>query len=291
MKKEVAALSEYQRFVSYLYEYQNNIKKQNCGFTRVEVRNHTCKLEIHMKLPACPFTPSFQVYAFLPQTDGLLGISLGKASYQYGTVYASFRLPDENIGGFPCNFQDLGGLFIQSDNGQTFATAWKELTIKPDSFFLPENQSLTKPQNEIAENPPQEIQPQIQAASLENTSQPTVEPYQQELFDRYPQVHPFFDDEIHNCIQLSPADINDLQQYSLYIGNNPFINHSEQTYHHILLGKMDHLKANEFVLAIPGIYDEKERFLAAMFGFPNFKPAQSKVIQPGQFGYWYRILY
>lgn len=50
-------------------------------------------------------------------------------------------------------------------------------------------------------------------------------------------------------------------------------------------------KPEEYVLAVPGIYEETEHFLAGMFGFPNFKPARSEIIRPGQFGYWYRIIY
>ena len=64
-----------------------------------------------------------------------------------------------------------------------------------------------------------------------------------------------------------------------------------KTYHHFLLGKMQQGKPEEYVLAVPGIYEETEHFLAGMFGFPNFKPARSEIIRPGQFGYWYRIIY
>ena len=79
-------MSEYQRFVSYIYEYQNHTRLQNCGFAKVEVRNSRCRLQIHMKLHAVPFTPVFQVYAFIPSDGQHIAVLLGKAAWQQGVV-------------------------------------------------------------------------------------------------------------------------------------------------------------------------------------------------------------
>ena len=42
-------MSEYNRFVSYMYVYENNVKSANNGFVRVETRNGQCFVYIHMK--------------------------------------------------------------------------------------------------------------------------------------------------------------------------------------------------------------------------------------------------
>ncbi|MBS6194557.1 MAG: hypothetical protein KH828_03105 [Clostridiales bacterium] len=339
-------MSEYQRFVSYLYEYRDNKKSQNCGFSKVEVRNHQCKLEVHMKLPVCPFTPVFRVYAFVPTDGQLLGILLGKAAYHQGTVYAGFTIPDREIGGQPYQMSDLGGLLIQSDDGRIFATAWKEIPIQPDHFFLPEaapqihaasmEEKEPLPEVSVSEVSVSEIPPSEASVSETSTSEVSmpeeavrrypleyppetlpsictepscplnikpaadspVHPPEtisakrwRKIQETYPHTQPFFDDEIHQCVKLSLKDIPNLTQYNLYIGSNQFLSHGCQTFHHFLLGKPENGRPEEYVLAVPGIYDEKERFLAAMFGFPNFKPARNKAIRPGQFGYWYRLVY
>lgn len=279
-------MSEYQRFISYLYEYQNNQKSKNCGFSRVEIRNQQCRLEVHMKLPPYPFLPKLRVFAFVHENDQLLGIPLGNANCHQGTVYGRYMLPLKNIGGFPYSFEDLGGLLICTDNNQIFGTAWKETVLNPSLFTLAEDDS------QIQAASVKEIETPEKEKTVENPAPPDSSlSFWEEIQTTYPQVHPFFDDEIHQCVELSPQDIPDLAKKSFHIGSNQFLTRQYQTYHHFLLGKMQQGKPEEYVLAVPGIYEETEHFLAGMFGFPNFKPARSEIIRPGQFGYWYRIIY
>ena len=42
-------MSEYQRFVSYIYAYNGEVKNKNVGFAKVEARNGQCKLLISLK--------------------------------------------------------------------------------------------------------------------------------------------------------------------------------------------------------------------------------------------------
>ena len=62
-------------------------------------------------------------------------------------------------------------------------------------------------------------------------------------------------------------------------------------FQHFLLGKMEHEDTICYILAVPGIYEERERLLANLFGFPYFKSARAKAAQPGHFGYWYRTIH
>ena len=39
-------MTDYSRFITYIYEYVNGIKQYNAGFTKVEVRNGICKLQL-----------------------------------------------------------------------------------------------------------------------------------------------------------------------------------------------------------------------------------------------------
>lgn len=407
-------LSDYQRFVSYIYEYQGSKKSKNCGFARVEVRNRQCRLEIHMKLPVYPFTPSFQVFAFVPDGAQMTGLSLGKANYHQGAVYGLYTIPERNINGLTYGMKDLGGLYIRSDSGQFFATAWKEINIKPELFINSEDlsadissehqQPVREPEIPAPSPESPNDAPQVHAASLEanepeenesnengsgendsgeddsiispdrsipynvsynppvsdsadfytpdntnahvsyvpemsreaypetdrkiypETTRKTVPEATQKTFpdttqkthpestektaseapsdttnppagsweeiqSSYPHMQPFFDDDIHQCVKLSLKDIPQLNRSGIPIGMNQFLIHGCQSYQHFLLGRTADSEDGEYVLAVPGIYDEKEQILASMFGFPNFKPAKNNTIRPGQFGYWYRLLY
>lgn len=345
-------MSDYQRFVSYIYEYQDSEKSKNCGFSRVEVRNHQCRLEVHMKLPVYPFTPVFQVFAFVPSGEQMLGLPLGKAGYHQGAVYGVFTIPDRNINGLPYGMNDLGGLYIQTDSGQFFATVWKEINVQPKLFVnfenTPQVQAASLEEDEplsddnvpehpmtepnAMENPPESSSGSAAAPPRDsennimqdsgrniietpgNTDTDHVIPGDipnynglrtsgeqpdssapvdswEKIQGTYPHIQPFFDDNIHQCVKLSLKDIPQLNQYGIPIGMNQFLIHGCQSYRHFLLGRSADSGNDEYVLAVPGIYDEKEQFLASMFGFPNFKPSRNNAIRPGQFGYWYRMLY
>lgn len=300
-------MSEYQRFVSYIYKYHGNKKSKNCGFSRVEVRDHKCHLEVHMKLPVYPFTPVFHVYAFVSTDGQLMGLSLGNASYHQGAVYGAFAIPDSNINNLPYGINDLGGLYIQTDEGEIFATAWKEISIQPNLFFIYKDtpqihaastelpvSDFSGAHTDTAETPTlsektdePDTAPDDDTDALPSSS---VDPWKK-IQDTYPHTQPFFDDSIHQCVQLSLEDIPNLCQHGFPIGVNQFLIHGCQSFHHFLLGKPDSTTDGKYILAVPGIYDEKEQFLASLFGFPNFKPAKSTIIRSGQFGYWYRLLY
>ena len=111
------------------------------------------------------------------------------------------------------------------------------------------------------------------------------------LTESYPHVTPFFDEEIHNCLQLSPKDLSLLGSFGVSCGNNQFFLYGSHAFQHFLLGKMEHEDTICYILAVPGIYEERERLLANLFGFPYFKSARAKAAQPGHFGYWYRTIH
>lgn len=313
-------MSEYQRFVSYIYEYQNHTRLQNCGFAKVEVRNSRCRLQIHMKLHTMPFTPVFQVYAFIPSDGQHIAVLLGKAAWQQGVVYADFMLPQQQIAQTPYGLKDLGGLYIQTEHGQLFATAWKDILIQPELFTvytetpqiqaasipsapeenaavqLPGSDSQSLPENPAitAENrtPSEEVQTSSfeadTAPAPENIPMESQTPWQY-FQDNYPHIHPFFDDTIHQCVRLSTEDIPKLTKLGIPMENNPFFQHGCHSYQHFLLGKAAESAPSEYVLAVPGMYDPWEQMAASVFGFPHFKPARTESIRYGQFGYWYRL--
>ena len=154
-------MSEYKRFVSYVYEYRNGEKKHSCGFCRAEVRGGQCKLELHMKFSPFPYTPAFQVYTFAAGKERARGNSSGEAAYTRGTVYGLFHLPAREIGG-RYDFQQLGGLIVQSDTGGLYATSWTDLPFNPENFLM---------QEEPSENTP-EIGSESDAESISGNTEP-----------------------------------------------------------------------------------------------------------------------
>ena len=48
-QKESTRLSDYQRIVSYLYEYHHGIKGSNVGFAKIEKRQNRLRVYFHVK--------------------------------------------------------------------------------------------------------------------------------------------------------------------------------------------------------------------------------------------------
>ena len=165
-------MSEYKRFVSYVYEYRNGEKKHSCGFCRAEVRGSQCKLELHMKFSPFPYTPAFQVYTFTARKERPVGIPLGEAAYTRGTVYGLFHLPARGIGG-KYDFQQLGGLIVQSDTGGLYATSWTDLPFNPENFLM---------QEDALENTPG-IGSESDAESISGNTEPAAKPTQKAASD------------------------------------------------------------------------------------------------------------
>ncbi len=90
------------------------------------------------------------------------------------------------------------------------------------------------------------------------------------LLKRYPRFQPFADQEIEQCIQITPRDIRLLNQNHWRLGNNSFVVHGFYNYRHLLLGRK---RDGGYILGIPGLFENQERFMASMFGFPMFKDA------------------
>ncbi|MDD3339262.1 MAG: DUF6128 domain-containing protein [Lachnospiraceae bacterium] len=106
---------------------------------------------------------------------------------------------------------------------------------------------------------------------------------------QFPHMEPFPDGGIVECIKITPSDMTYLQEQDWMLGNNNFLLHGYYSYRHLMLGRIE--GEDEYVLGIPGIYDHQERFMANMFGFTHFKPAEPARMQMGQFGYWYRRIH
>lgn len=108
------------------------------------------------------------------------------------------------------------------------------------------------------------------------------------LKSAFPVIVPFEDKETIECIRIEPKDLVQLPKEEWILGNNSFLLHGYYYYRYLLLGKMKKDGETFYVLGIPGIYDNREKMMAVMFGFPNFKPAKKIESKIGQFGFWYK---
>ena len=94
--------------------------------------------------------------------------------------------------------------------------------------------------------------------------------------------------------RIELTDIRSLPRRNWYLSNNRFVVHGFFNYHYLLLKTVLLPEGRKRFLGVPGIYEQPERMMALLFGFPEFELSEeSKASHPqkaedltGAFGYW-----
>ena len=97
----------------------------------------------------------------------------------------------------------------------------------------------------------------------------------------------FGDGEICHCRKIQPADLCHFHPRDCALRNNRFLQYGFYNFGHLLIGKNS---SGHYILGVPGGYDQQERFMANMFGFPYFKESRQIQLPKSRGGYWYRLI-
>lgn len=103
----------------------------------------------------------------------------------------------------------------------------------------------------------------------------------EQILDTYDQVHPYGDERTY--VKLEPKDFLILSSKYQHLVNNSFLLHGFYNYRHLILGKEN----EAYYLGVPGVFYEREKMVALMFGFEAFECASGEP-KAGEFGYYLR---
>ena len=111
------------------------------------------------------------------------------------------------------------------------------------------------------------------------------------MLQEYPKLPMYNVDELFDCVRINPTDIGRLDIANWKLGSNSFLTHGYYTYQYLMLGKMRFGDGKRHaVLGVPGVYTNREKYIANMFGFNTFIPIKKTGVRSGantgQFGYW-----
>ncbi len=133
---------------------------------------------------------------------------------------------------------------------------------------------------------PAETQQLQQKAHRADATQ--TDPFEK-LFVRADYIDAFDDDYFYDCIEVSPEMLKCLNQNEIDIAGNSFLLHGYYNFRHILFGRVrDNLDNTKYFIGVPGMYCNRERYMASMFGFNNFKKSHRSDYANPYFGYWYQ---
>ena len=158
----------------------------------------------------------------------------------------------------------------------------KQAEVAAESVTMPENIKAAGAAAKI----PAETQHLQQKAHRANATQ--TDPFEK-LFVRADYIDAFDDDYFYDCIEVSPEKLKCLNQNEIDIAGNSFLLHGYYNFRHILFGRVrDNLDNTKYFIGVPGMYCNRERYMASMFGFNNFKKSHRSDYANPYFGYWYQ---
>ena len=303
------------RFITYIYAYENTKKAGNTGFARIELRGEECRLEIHLRGVYAAQTHC-KIYLFRKQGSGIEGSLIGEMDVRNGAGDFNVIMKTAHISTSLLSFFEMEGIFFMSrwTEGEPLTVdmehfiEWKAEQTE-ENIYAEENphaeenmyaeENMHVKENMHAEKKQQENK--IQTAQFDRESDNELRAtelparnffpqYQwKDIWEQFLKSHPAsmpFSEKNITCIKIELKDIRELPRKYWYLGNNSFLLHGFFNYRYLVLGKIEEDNEDKWFLGVPGIYQNQERVMAIIFGFPEFMPEQVE----NRFGCWYRFI-
>ena len=111
-----------------------------------------------------------------------------------------------------------------------------------------------------------------------------ISPNKWEQLNRiYPKIQPFGD--VREYLSIAPCDFVILSEHYQEMVQNSFLLHGYYNYGHLILTKIKEGIDDNYYLGVPGVYYEREKKAALLFGFEGFE-GDGNAVQDGSFGYY-----
>lgn len=105
----------------------------------------------------------------------------------------------------------------------------------------------------------------------------------EQLGRQYPRIHPFGD--AREYLSITPRDFVVLSRQYQNLVQNSFLLHGYYNYGHVILTKIKEGSEDNYFLGVPGVYFDREKQAALLFGFEGFEAGAQRA-QEGSFGYY-----
>lgn len=167
---------------------------------------------------------------------------------------------------------------LQQETAQMKAQQVRAMEAVQELLFRNTNPQGTMPQNtKLQDTTPQNAKPQEEMPAFEK------------VFINRDFIDAFEDDYFYDCVEVTPELLKQLPIEDDAVANNSFLVHGYYNFKHILFGKVCENDNNtRYFIGVPGMYCNRERFMASMFGFCNFKKSHRSDYSNPYFGYWYQ---
>ena len=285
------------RIVSYVDYYENGTRVRNAGFLRWRIRQQEHRIELQIK--------DAQVTGRYPMVEEKTGKKLAEILLEKGTgtyrttlqgrFFGKERLCYDDIRAFKINLgegrylrmiMDLPALDWETGKAEerekakeTGKAEERERTVNAEAVPVPDSAPPEKEREAPVVSEKERPEERVQTEAVH----PLQEDKWKQLCNNYPTIHPFRSGKAF--VSLTPKDFVILRKEYQKLVHNSFLLHGFYNYQHMILGKLEEEKESPYYLGVPGVYYERERQAAQMFGFVGFEGVEEP-IQNGSYGYY-----
>ncbi len=121
-------MSQYQRMVSYLYEYKQGVKGVNVGYVRIEQRGTGCRISLQMR--GRNLGQLSDVSVFRQGVTGIRYYTIGTLTERNGDYRCRIETESENLLGSGITLSDVDGIILYPEDAYYVATTWKNREIR-----------------------------------------------------------------------------------------------------------------------------------------------------------------
>ena len=139
-----------------------------------------------------------------------------------------------------------------------------------------------------------EIEPQIKIeAETEPEATSVVDNFEKmwiNTMKKNPSVDNIFNTAFYEGCRISTTDLAQFGEEASVLKSNQFLLKGYGRYHHILAGKVRYAGEERYCIGVPGIYENREKYMAEIYQFPVFLSLTENRMKTGSFGYWLYLL-
>ncbi len=280
----------YQRKIAYFDLLDYGQKKGNAGFCKWEQRNDQHILAVLLNGLSSKISEPITVYVNKEIPVGTLSITGNRGE----GVYHLEKNHNWN--------QELYRIHIPLSENKELVARFREESMEeknPDKkdekeekkihFFQKEKIIEEPPQEDVLEEKiaeaPSEIETEQEQPIDEISSLPKVQgplSLWEKLERSHEKMRPFGTKVEY--FRIGVEDIGLFKEEYWILRNNQFLLHGFYNYHYLILGKKSG-EEDSYWLGVPGIYHEREKMAARMYGFEKFEGANPGY-QTGDLGYY-----
>lgn len=144
-------MAQYERFLSYLFTYEQDQKGDNCGFARVEHRQGTIRIQIsvHGMAPVAMLL----VYGFYRDGQACVCVPLGRMMVNGGAGQFQYIGNEPFVQGSEVRFDALSGLLLcnPQEEGKACATVWDDKPFGLSMFWNQEEKAAKSEPDKTAD--------------------------------------------------------------------------------------------------------------------------------------------